>query len=410
MREEENVLKNNNEIENFAIFATVLLLASSIIRVGACLYLPAFPVIGKDLHISDSNMGLTISVYFAFFAIFSLISGPFSDAFGRRILILLGIIAYIVGSFLCGMANDFTLLLTGRIIQAIGASMIPGTTRAMTRDAGSDVQVVSLIGWIAVMGGVLLVGAPIIGGVVTDQFGWRYNFWGLVVFSVISLVIMFWSVPETLPHNKRFPLSLKPVLASYWEMLTSSGYMSAMIPVMLCFVFQGAYLASASFIFIRFFGLTPAKFGLSNIVIVIALTLGRYLSVIAVKKYSPKLGYTLGGTITFLAMISFSIITIFHVETLFTLLTAVSIFCVAFGVISPIGVKSSITTFRKRSGMAAALQGCLSLGATAVGSAITSLLMEHLSFLPTISIFSLFSIVIAGVTSLLAYIGRKNLV
>lgn len=397
-------------IPDFAAFSALILMVSSIIRVGACLYLPAIPIIGETLNISNADMGSTLTVYFAVFAIFSLVSGPCSDAFGRRILIITGIVIFIFGSFVCGIANAFPTLLTGRIIQAVGASMIPGTSRAMARDAGNDVQVVSLMGWLAVLGGIFLVGAPILGGFITEHLDWRSNFWFLLGFGVIILTITIFRLQETLPPAKRLRLAIKPVLNAYAKMLTSAAFILSLSPIIFCFIFQGAYLAAAPFIFIRDFQLSPTQFGLSNIVIVLALTSGKYLSVATIKHFSDSAGYRVGGGIILLSGLVFSAIFCLRPDGLIPLFIALALFCIGFGTLSPIGMKSSITVFREKSGMAAAMQGCLLLGSVAIGSAAMSLLMQHFPHLPTTYIFSALTVSTALLTFISALAGSKRLV
>ena len=394
----------NKTILSVGAIGGLLLLTSSIVRVGACLYLPALPVIGKDLSISDAGMSLTMTAYFTIFSLFILISGPLSDAFGRKSLIVIGAIIFIIGSFVCGISNSLAYLLTGRIVQAIGASMIPGTCRAMIRDVGSDTQVVSLLGWMAVLGGLLMVGAPILGGIITEAYNWHYDFWLLVVFTFVTLLIISYFLPETLIKEKRIKLNLLPLLNTYKTMISSPKFFLVILPVALCYVIQGVYLATAPFIFIRSFNMTPTQFGLSNIAIVVALTIGRYLSLSMVKKYSNKTAYLSGAIIVLISGVIFTIIEINEYENIYTLLTGISFFGIGFGTLAPIGLKSSITAFRQTSGMAAALQGCLVLGGTAIGSAGIALMMKHSELSPmkilSISVAIIACLIFASVLSL----------
>lgn len=115
--------------------AFVFLIAASIAvgQLGVSLYLPAIPGIGADLRISSSWMSLTLTVYFAGFAFFNLFSGPFSDALGRRFMILRGLEVYGLGTLLCATATDITMLLAGRALQALGAGVAPVVGKAMIR-------------------------------------------------------------------------------------------------------------------------------------------------------------------------------------------------------------------------------------------------------------------------------------
>ena len=393
----------------FAEFAALLLLVSSIIRTGACLYLPALPIIGENLGISDADMTLTLTVYFIVFALFNLLCGPVSDAYGRRGLIVAGGLIFAIGSFFCGMAQSNGHLLTGRIIQAIGASMIPGTSRAMIRDICSGIQVVSLMGWLGVLGALMLVAAPILGGVITETFGWRYNFWFLVIFSLAVELVMIARIPETLSMDKRTRIGSVPILPQYGRMLAAPEFLTVLLPVVFCFAFQGVYLAAAPFVFMKEFMLTPSQFGLSNIVIVVALTGGRYISVAAVKRSSAETAYTIGAAVILIAGLLFGLLLSAIWWNMYSLLTAVAFFSLGFGVITPIGLKSSLTAFRDRSGMASALQGFLVLGGTAVGSGCITLIMNHFETVTPGSILSGCALLLACLIILSIVAGRKAL-
>jgi DHA1 family bicyclomycin/chloramphenicol resistance-like MFS transporter len=367
-------------------------------------------VIGKDLAIPDAMMSLTVTVYFMAFSIFIFLTGPFSDAFGRRSLIIIGAVVFIIGSLLCGMAHSAGGILAGRTIQAIGASMIPGTARAMIRDVGSDTQVVSLMGWMAVLGGLMMVAAPIMGGVITESFSWRYNFWFLVAFSVIVVIVIAVKLPETLPPLKRIKLHPGVVFKAYGRMLISPRFILVVMPIVICFAVQGAYLAAAPFIFIKGFKLTPTEFGLTNISIVTALLGGRYLSVYSTKKYSPPAAYVIGSAIVILSGVLFVLIAIFKVYSIHAVLTAISLFGLGFGVLSPVGMKSSITAFRETSGMAAALQGCLVLGGTAVGSAGIAFILKVLPGVHPIETLAVWAAALTLFSFLTALIAQKRVI
>ena len=403
-------MDNRKTVINVTMLGIILLLTSSIVRTGASLYLPALPVIGEDLAIPDATMSLTITVYFAAFSLFVFLTGPFSDAFGRRRLILTGVSVFILGSLICGLADSASYLIAGRICQAIGASMIPGTARAMIRDAGNDTQVISLMGWMAILGGLMMIAAPIMGGIITEHLTWRYNFYFLVIFSIFVLGVIIVKLPETLPFEKRIKLHPSETLKTYANIIISPSFSLVIMPIVICYAVQGAYLAAAPFIFIKNFQLTPTQFGLTNICIVIALLGGRHLSIHATKKYSPSAAYLLGASIVFASSLVFAIIAIYHIYNIQTLLLGISIFGLGFGVVSPIGMKSSITTFRKTSGMAASLQGCFAIGGTALGSAGVAFIMKTIPNAHPLHALSILVVVLISISLTSAIFARKMII
>ncbi len=365
----------DNGRNRFLIFSIIILLVNSIVSLGACLYLPAMPIIAKSMNIGEADIGKTITFYFLAFSLFSFISGFLSDIYGRKIVISYGIIFYIIGSLMCGLASSLNLLIVGRIVQAVGASMIPGTLTAMIRDVGSDIQVISLLGWISVVSSIFLVGAPVLGGIITQNFGWRSNFWFLMIFSFFILFFSYFYLKETL--QKKGKLKLRYIFEKYINMLTNPYYILVLSPLIICFAIQGCYFTSAPFIFIKKFMLSPVEFGLSNIVIVFGLFAGRFFSVYFTKLFSNRVAYMLGALTILISGAIFVTTLLYNNGSLFFTLIGLGVFSTGFGCLSPIAMQSSITAFKEYSGMAGALQGSLILIFSTIGSAITVYLSKN---------------------------------
>ena len=355
-------------------FGAMILTIGAVIRLGASIYLPALPFIGSDFHASESMMSQTLSVYFLVFAFCTLIAGPLSDTFGRKIVLQSGMTFFIIGSILCALSRQYEILLVGRIIQAFGASMIPGTLMAMIRDAASDTRVVALTGWLAVLGGLLLVAAPLLGGILTHFFGWSSNFWFLVLFSTIAWGVSFFGLAETLPAADRLPLSVGRTFRRLWTMISSAEFTLVLLPVIAFFAIQGAFLAAAPYVMIKKYGFSPAEFGLSNTVIVAGIFLGRSIGARIFKKYSASRVYLIGGNLLFLLILLFVGMAFGTLDNVILFLSTIGFFATLYGMIAPIGLKSTLTAFRTSAGTAASLQGALLLGFSALGSAITGLL------------------------------------
>ncbi len=385
-------------------FSIIILLTSSIVSFGACLYLPAMPIIAKSMGIDSADIGKTITYYFLAFSIFSLIAGYLSDVFGRKIIIILGAFFYIIGSLICAKSSSLNLLISGRIVQAFGASMIPGTITAMIRDVGNDIQVISLLGWISVINSTFLVGAPVIGGILTEKFGWRGNFWFLTIFASIVLILVLFSLKETLLEKKI--INVINVSKIYIKMILSPAYILVLLPFILCFGIQGAYFTTAPFIFMEKFKLSSVNFGLSNVVIVIGLFIGRYFSVFLTKKFTNRYSYFSGSFIIITSAFIFLLALLFDKNAFIFTLMGVGIFAAGFGCISPIAIQSSITAFKNYSGMAGALQGTLILLFSSIGSAITVILTKIFKLL---NMFEIFILVVIFFSILIFILSVKSL-
>ena len=386
-------------------FAFMVLFIGSIVRIGASIYLPAMPLIAEEMHISTVKMSNTLTIYFVVFAAFTLVAGILSDAYGRKRVLMSGMFFFMIGSMVCALSDSYEMLMLGRVIQAFGASMVPGTLMAMIRDACSDMKVVSLMGWLTVLGGLFLVAAPMIGGVLTHFFGWSSNFWFLSLFTFFVFLLTFLRMEETHHSDARNPVNLRQTLLISLTMLHSSSFILVLLPVIAFYAIQGAFLASVPFILMGEYGLDPVLFGISNINIVIGLFSGRYLAMYLLKKYNSATVYRYGAYLAILVGILFVLIAIGIISGLWSFLIISGIFACVFGMMAPLGMKTSLSAFREVSGVASALQSTTLFSASAIGSALIGILIHQF---PTFSVEAVFAIVSALLCSAAAVAVLNN--
>jgi DHA1 family bicyclomycin/chloramphenicol resistance-like MFS transporter len=369
-------------------FSLIIILTSAAVRLATSLYLPALIAIGKTLNMTKPELSSTVTVFLLTFAGTTLFIGPLADSIGRKKVIISGLVIFIAGSLLCGLSSSMAMLITGRALQAIGASCVPVASRAMIRDTCNDHQVISVMGWMVAIGGLTPVLAPILGGVITSDLGWRYNFWLLIAFAITATALIAKKLPTTLAPEHFQTLNISNISRLYMNLVESKKFVLVIMPLALTFAIQGAYLAASPFIFMHKFGLSPTEYGIANIAIVISLIAGRYIAIFIAAKASLFLAYLSGAFMTMLGALALSGMTWFHYIRLESFLGALMIAVTGFGVILPIAIKSIMTSFRHQAGTASALHGCLTMAAAAAGSfAITILQHTGLNPLEALAIF-----------------------
>src|SRR5213080_4299026 len=101
-------------------FAQIAVLAalSATGTLATNILLPSLPQMAASLKVSSASVTSAITIFLAVFAIGQLLVGPISDRYGRRWPVLMGFAVFLAGSIVCGLANDLSSLLIGRVIQA----------------------------------------------------------------------------------------------------------------------------------------------------------------------------------------------------------------------------------------------------------------------------------------------------
>lgn len=370
-------IRNGEETLPVAVFALSLVMLLSVVRLGSSLFLPALPAMGHGLGLTDTELSSIMTVYFAGFGVFALFTGPLSDAFGRRRVIFIGIAISLAGTLLCGVATGIVVMMAGRVLQAVGGSGIPVTTRAMVRDVCDDRQTISVMGWMGIFNSVVPIVAPVAGGFITEHIGWRANFHLLALVTAVIAIASYRYVPETLEKTSRVPFGVASIVRSYAGMLGTPAFMLVLTPLILCFLLQGVYLAMAPFVFVRVLRMSPSSFGLTGILLMLGLVAGRYVCVFLLKLMPEDRVFVVSGVLAFAAGPVFLAANRLAGETAFSVLASTVVFCLGFGCMLPLGIKSILTMFPRQRGAASALHNSLTLGASAVGSAASGFMLTN---------------------------------
>ncbi|MFH0878317.1 MAG: MFS transporter [Lentisphaerota bacterium] len=380
--------------------ALFLILISALVRLGVSMYLPALPRMGDALHLSTHQLTQTITIYLAVFAAASLLLGPFADAFGRQSLVRFGMVMFLLGSCLCGMSHSYAVLMAGRVLQAFGASAIPVASRAMVRDVYNDRQVIGVLGWMGVVTGLTPMLAPALGGFITQQFGWRANFYMLAGITLLVGMATPRLPSDTLAVDKRVGLSFPGIMKAYGQMLIAPAFVLVLLPMVFCFAVQGAYLVTSPFIFIHLLGWTPAQFGATSLILVTALVAGRLLCSLMIRRFNLFQVYLTGAMLTVAGALLFGILLVAPAYSGIVILSSAFVFCIGFGLLLPVGMKSVLSAFQHIAGTASAIYGAATLGATAAGSELMGAMMvrtmRDLYLLGTLTL--LFSLLTLGST------------
>ena len=144
----------------------------------------ALPAIAHDLDVGTGTLSWAVNVYMLAVAALVVLGGRLGDMFGQRTAGLVGLGIFAVGSVLVALSADGTLLVAGRLVQGLGATLVmPATTAVLRLAYPPERQGFAQGVWGAVGGAAFALG-PLIGGVLTDELSWRWVWWGSAVWAL----------------------------------------------------------------------------------------------------------------------------------------------------------------------------------------------------------------------------------
>lgn len=184
-------------------FTVALGLTALITPLAVHLFFPVIPAVKVALGLTDAHAQFTFSIALFGMAFATLFYGSLSDRYGRRPVLLSGLGLFLIGSVISAVAETATMLVLGRLVQAIGAGCALTLVRAIARDAYRAEQLVKAIAYLTMFGTLGPMVSPIIGGVLIDMFGWRSVFgFALLAGGAITLTA-YMVIAETHPAAKR---------------------------------------------------------------------------------------------------------------------------------------------------------------------------------------------------------------
>ncbi|MAY88945.1 MAG: Bcr/CflA family drug resistance efflux transporter [Pseudooceanicola sp.] len=227
------------------------------------MYLPALPRIAEDFGTSETAVQMTLTGYFIAFGLAQMIYGPMADRYGRRLPILLGLAVFTLGSLGATLAGSVESLVAWRAFQGLGGAALMVVPRAIVRDMYTGPEATKLMAMIMLVIAVSPMLAPLAGSGVIAVSGWRMVFAVLCVLAVLALILTVTLQPETLPAERRTPISPRALLHGSAHLLRDGGFMGLTLIGGFGMASFFVFIASAPFVYVTQFGLTPTGFSIA---------------------------------------------------------------------------------------------------------------------------------------------------
>ncbi|HVY19296.1 MAG TPA: multidrug effflux MFS transporter [Bauldia sp.] len=348
--------------------AFVLLLAflTMIGPLSTDIFLPSMPAMAVIFHTTPAAIQATLTAYFIGFALAQLAHGPISDRIGRRPVLIAGLAAYTIASFLCIVAPSVELLVAGRFVQSVAAAGPIILARTIVRDIHSGVRAGQLLSVMASIMGLIPILAPVAGGFLEANFGWQSTFWVMTLAGVAGFGIVAIALPETIRERRTEPLSILSIAQSYAVVARSRIFLA--YAALICFAYSGLiiYVGTSAFIVQGRYGLSAVAYGLAFACGAVAFVGGTVLGRRIAKH--GTLSRAVGFGVAFLAAggVLLPLCVALGPLHVASFVVPMAVYMIGIGIVIPQSLAAALTPFPERAGAASSLLGFLHMGSGAI--------------------------------------------
>ena len=352
------------------IVILTLLLAAGLM--ASDIYLPALPNITSEFASTPALVQKTISIFLLGLAISQLFYGPLSDRYGRKKTVLVGLLVYCLASFACSAAGSLDQLILYRFLQAIGAGAGMVIGRAIVSDLFEKEQAAKVMATIFPIVGMSPAIAPVIGGYLSQLFGWRAAFSFTFGFGIVSLLMVLFFLRET-RKPQLVALGMLGNFRNYTLLVRNPLFWGYALTVCCAYAAYFSYIVESPYIF-KSLGFVSQQIGYFYITLSITYVSGnviarRLVSGIEVDRLLfAGYGFFLAGGA---ALVFFSL---HRVDNPLQIIVPMSVLTFGNGFLLPLGVARSVASFPTMAGAASGLMGFLQLGAASLAAALVGMI------------------------------------
>lgn len=237
------------------------------------LYLPALPSLAAYFKSPDALVQMSLTMSMLGLATGQLFIGPVSDRFGRRNVLLLTLILFIITSIFCILSPSVHLFNLSRLFQGMSASGGIVIARSISADLYSGKELKRFLGMISAVNGIAPVLAPVLGGFIMSVGTWKNIFAVLLAYGLLMLLLAI-GTRESLPLHRRSKHGIVGSFAAYAKLFRNKTYLLYLSVFMFSSMVLFAYIACSPFILQSIYSLSPMQFSLCFALNAIGITAG----------------------------------------------------------------------------------------------------------------------------------------
>jgi DHA1 family bicyclomycin/chloramphenicol resistance-like MFS transporter len=360
--------------------ALILGSTTAVTPLGVDMYLPALPALAESFATNATRVQLTLSAFFLGLSIGQVFYGSLADRYGRRPMLLIGMVLFVLASIGCATATSVDALIVWRFLQALGSCSGMVIATAVVRDLYSPAEGAHMISRMMLVMGAAPILAPLLGGFVLSLFGWQAIFWFMVFYGVALSVALATFLPETRPAHTHGPNSVWAALKVYASVISHRRFQGYALSRGLAQGGMFAYIAGSPFVFMTLHGVPAQYFGLLFGLNAIGIIGASQINIRLLKKHSPDRilrGALAGIGIAGLLLSAAAMLPLSSgIPGFVALLVPLFAIMALTGLVQPNATVMAMAPFGDRAGSASALIGTLMFAIAAVVSGTVAFLND----------------------------------
>jgi DHA1 family bicyclomycin/chloramphenicol resistance-like MFS transporter len=355
-------------------FVLILGALSSLAPVAIDMNLPALPTLTAVFATSPERVQLTLSVFLLGFGAGQLVHGPTSDRFGRRPVLLAGLVLFAVGGYGSALSGSIGQLVACRLVQGLGAAAGPVLTRAMVRDLFSGAPAARLLSYIALVQGLGPLLAPIAGGFLLALVGWQAIFVAQALAATAILAAVWRWLGESVRARDEAATSAVRLFANYRRFLGSAACLRHAVMIALVFGGLFAYISNSPFVLIQVFGVPREWYGFVFALTALSLMAAAVANGRLVRRFAPAAVLRVG--VVLVAAGSGAMLACAATRTggIAGVVLPMMVYVLGFGMVMPNATLGALEPHPDMAGVASSLLGGVQMaGGACMGYAVNAL-------------------------------------
>lgn len=357
-------------------FTLLLGVLVALTALGMDMFLPAVPMIARELGAGAGTAQITVTTYLVGLALGQFLWGPMSDRHGRRPVLIAGLGLFLAASA-CGPAADSVQALALlRFAQGLGMSSGPVVARSIVRDLYARERAAHLLARMMAVFGVVPVAAPLVGGQAVALLGWPAVFWVFAVIAAMLLGAVGFGLKETAPWAQssvtpaeRPSITPARLAAAYLTLLRDRRFRAALATMLFAQLGIIAFVSSSALAMVSALQLTPTAFS----VLFAAVMLGQIAGGILGSRFGGRLGISrmvrLGAALACAGGTALAVLAFAGVAHWSAVVLPMLVYLFGSSFLIPNATAAALSPFPSMAGAASSLLGALPFGVGALVSA-----------------------------------------